>query len=64
MDWDPTREINAYPPSTGKYAIYKKDDFYSYFDYTAEAFNKLEELSVIPTFRNSTLDFCVKEYQE
>ena len=27
-DWDSVREVIAYPPATGAYAIYKKDSFY------------------------------------
>ena len=61
-DWDSVREINAYPPSTGQYALYKKETFYQYFDYTAETYSQLENLTIVPTFRNSTLHFCLDTY--
>lgn len=61
-DWDSVREINAYPPSTGKFALYKKNSFYSYFNYTASTFADLDDLTIVPTLRNSTLDFCIEAY--
>lgn len=62
-DWDSVREINAYPPATGKYALYKKETFFSYFNYTAHTLDKLEDMTVVPTQRNSSLRFCVETYR-
>lgn len=56
--WDPAREIHAYPPATGAYAIYKKDQFYSYFDYIANTYTNIEGMTVNPVFRNSSFQFC------
>ena len=61
-NWDAAREIHAYPPATGKYALYKKESFYAFFNYTADTFSRLSELSLAPTLPNSTLDFCVESY--
>ena len=61
-DWDATREINAYPPATGKYALYQKDTFYSLFNYAAQTFSTIENKTVVSTFRNSSLQFCIKSY--
>ena len=60
--WDSVREIHAYPPATGVFAIYRKPDFYSYFDYVADTFYNLEDLTVNPVFRNSSFDFCVEHF--
>lgn len=62
-NWDAAREINAYPPATGKYAIYKKQTFFDLFDYTATTFNAIEDLTVSPTIKNSSLEFCVQTYK-
>ena len=61
-NWDSAREINAYPPATGKFALYKKESFYAFFNYTAGTFARLNELTLSPTLPNSTLDFCVESY--
>ncbi len=62
-DWDAAREINAYPPATGKYALYKKETFYAFFNYTANTLSTIEDVTVVPSIRNSTLDFCVESYK-
>lgn len=31
--WTEEREVNAYPPNLGPFAIYNKDDFYDTLDY-------------------------------
>lgn len=36
-DWDTSREITSYPPTTGPLAVYTKADFYSYFDHAVHA---------------------------
>ena len=61
-NWDSAREINAYPPATGKYALYKKDSFYGFFNYAANTFASLQNITLVPMVPNSTLDFCVESY--
>ena len=61
-NWDAAREINAYPPATGKFALYKKESFYAFFNYTAGTYARLNELTLSPTVPNTTLDFCVESY--
>jgi len=59
-DWDAVREIHAYPPATGKLAIYRKSDFYEFVDYSVETFKDIETNSVSPFFRNSSFGLCVE----
>lgn len=40
--WDPTMEINAYPPAAGPLAIYLQEEFYDTVDY---AYNRYANLS-------------------
>ena len=61
-DWDPTREIHAYPPATGKYALYQREEFYQYFDYAADAFSKIENKTLVSMHRNSSFEFCINSY--
>lgn len=61
-DWDPAREIHAYPPATGTFAVYKKETFYSYFDYIGETFNGLDEITVNPVFTREPFMFCYHEF--
>jgi len=58
-DWDSVREVMAYPPATGAYALYKKQSFYDLFDYAAKTFLHLEDLTVNPINKTSNLGFCV-----
>lgn len=62
--WDSVREIHAYPPATGIYAIYQQSTFYDYFDFLAKRYHELDEVTVNPVFRNSTFDFCVKKFDD
>ena len=57
-NWDTVREITAYPPSTGKYALYKRGTFYDIFNNAAETLRTLEDIAVSPLETNSTLGFC------
>ncbi|KAJ8981380.1 hypothetical protein NQ317_002574 [Molorchus minor] len=41
--WDPTREINAYPPGTGPLAIYRVEEFYSTLDYAYKGYANLNK---------------------
>ena len=57
-DWDAVREIHAYPPATGAYAIYRKATFFRYFDFIAQQYHNIDELTVNPVFRNGSFNFC------
>nr|XP_046920007.1 mucolipin-3-like isoform X2 [Dermatophagoides farinae] len=45
-DWDQTREVVAYPPATGDYAVYTTEHFYSSMDFAIRRFSNLSKLSV------------------
>nr|XP_027197207.1 mucolipin-3-like [Dermatophagoides pteronyssinus] len=45
-DWDQTREVFAYPPATGDYAVYTTQHFYSSLDFAIRKFSNLSKLSV------------------
>uniref|UniRef100_A0A0K2UKF4 Transient receptor potential mucolipin [Apis mellifera] n=1 Tax=Lepeophtheirus salmonis TaxID=72036 RepID=A0A0K2UKF4_LEPSM len=61
-DWDEVREIHAYPPPTGTYAIYKRSSFYNYLDFALKAFKNLpdEAINLVKHSRNGTIGFCVE----
>jgi len=61
-NWDSVREIHAYPPSTGAYAIYRKSDFYAQLDHAAKTFASIEEETLNPVFRNGPMQFCVERF--
>lgn len=61
--WDPVREINTYPPSTGPLALYDKETFYKMFDSTIKAFVNVENITVNPIFRNSSFGFCIESFK-
>ncbi|KAI5703386.1 hypothetical protein M8J75_011198 [Diaphorina citri] len=67
--WDPTREVNSYPPALGPLAIYYKDTFYSTIDYAVVGYANLSS-AIGPysyTEENNTMDsltFCVHQFQE
>jgi len=44
--WDATREIYAYPPSTGTYAVYTSDAFYNSLNYAIHNYINLTRKSV------------------
>jgi len=62
-DWDAVREIHAYPPATGKLAIYKKSEFYNFVDFSVETFKNIESNSFSPFFRNSSFGLCVEHFR-
>lgn len=39
--WDPTREVNAYPPGLGPLALYNKNDFYETIDYAIRGVSRI-----------------------
>ncbi len=51
--WDSAREVDAYPPAVGAFAVYRKDDFYGHLDFAAGAYHSLEEDAVNPVFKVS-----------
>ena len=57
------REIHTYPPSTGKLAVYRRDEFFKFFDYMIENWKTIETVALGPFFRNSSLEFCVQHYK-
>ncbi|OXA38531.1 mucolipin-3 isoform X2 [Folsomia candida] len=67
-DWDTSREITSYPPTTGPLAVYTKADFYSYFDHAVHAYSAIEELAIGPYFyptKNNTvapMKLCIERY--
>lgn len=44
--WDPQREVLAYPPSTGPYAVYTVSDFYASLNYALRQYSNLTNESV------------------
>ena len=62
-EWDQVREIHTYPPSTGKLAVYRRDEFFKFFDYMIENWKTIETVALGPFFRNSSLEFCVQHYK-
>jgi mucolipin len=45
-NWDPVREVMAYPPAAGPYAIYTKEDFYSSVDYAIRQFSNISDMTI------------------
>jgi len=41
INWDASREVTQYPPPTGAYAVYTRDDFYATIDYAIKAYSSL-----------------------
>ena len=62
-DWDQVREIHAYPPATGKLAVYRRGEFFDFFDFMIKNWKKIESDALGPFFRNSSLQFCVEHYR-
>ena len=63
--WDSVREIHAYPPSTGEYAIYKKSTFYEYLNYIGQTFHQLEGLTVNPVFPDEeSFTLCIRRFSD
>lgn len=60
--WDPVREVHAYPPGTGEFALYNRSEFFSYFDYAAHSFGNLEELAVNDVKTVTNFSFCIAQF--
>ncbi|XP_054279636.1 mucolipin-3-like isoform X1 [Macrosteles quadrilineatus] len=67
--WTEEREVNAYPPNLGPFAIYNKDDFYDTLDYAVVGYASLSD-AIGPysyTNENNTMDtpeLCISNYRE
>ena len=57
--WDPTREIHAYPPALGTYALYRQSEFYDFVDFAVNNLQKLEKDAIGPFFMNSSVGMCI-----
>ena len=62
-NWDIGREVYAFPPSTGKLAVYRKKEFFNFMDYTIHGWADIETDALGPFFRDSWLSFCVQHYK-
>lgn len=63
-DWDQVREIHAYPPATGKLALYTKQEFYKFTDFAVSTWSTIEDDALEPLFRNSSFSFCVERLRD
>lgn len=68
-DWDPTREVNSYPPALGPLAIYYSDAFYNTIDFAVVGYANLSNAigAYSYTEENNTMDsltFCIHHYKE
>ncbi|XP_014668280.1 PREDICTED: mucolipin-3-like [Priapulus caudatus] len=63
--WDAARETNAYPPSTGAYALYEVDEFYEHLDHAVTRYHAVEHISIgMYAYANATgaATFCQTSY--
>lgn len=68
-DWDATREINAYPPGIGSYAIYVANDFYEAINYAYKGYANISEAIGPYSYTNedntiSPMTLCLYQYKE
>ena len=68
-NWDPVREVMAYPPSAGAYAVYTIEDFYQNFDFAIKNFAKITKQATGSfgyltnnTDEVSPIEVCFKSY--
>ena len=68
-NWDPVREVMAYPPSAGAYAVYTIEDFYQNFDFAVKNFAKITKQATGSfgyltnnTDEVSPIEVCFKSY--
>lgn len=68
-NWDPVREVMAYPPSAGAYAVYTKEEFFSNFDFAVKNFAKITKQATGSfgyltnnTDEVSPIEVCFKNY--
>lgn len=69
-NWDPVREVMAYPPAAGAYAVYTIEDFYQNFDFAIKNFAKITKQATGSfgyltnnTDEVSPIEVCFKHYQ-
>ena len=67
--WDAIQEVPAYPPATGPFAIYKKDDFFSTVDYALDGYYNLSNAigSYSYTAEDNSISsvvLCLYQYKE
>lgn len=62
-DWDPTREVYAYPPSLGDMALYQESYFHDFVEFTVASLASVEEDALGIFFRNSSLGLCLDQYK-
>lgn len=68
-DWDATREINAYPPGIGPYAIYAIKDFYETINYAYRGYANISEAIGPYSYPNEDntvgpMTLCLYQYKE
>lgn len=68
-NWDPVREVMAYPPAAGAYAVYTIDEFYDNFNEAIKRFAKITKTATgsFGYLTNSTdevspIEVCFKSY--
>jgi len=61
-DWDQAREIQAYPPVTGKLALYSKTELIKFLDHAVSSWANIETNALAPFSRNSSLSLCVEHF--
>jgi len=44
-------------------AVYRRNEFFQFFDYMIKNWGEIEEDALGPFFRNSSLEFCVEHYK-
>lgn len=54
--------MHAYPPPTGKLALYTKGDFYEFIDFAVATYSHIEDQALEPLFKNSSFNLCVEEF--
>lgn len=67
--WDPSMEINVYPPSAGPLAIYQIDEFYETIDYAYNGYAQLSNAIGMYSYNNEENTFidpklCLYRYKK
>ncbi|XP_044762134.1 mucolipin-3-like [Coccinella septempunctata] len=67
--WDPTREINSYPPTAGPLAVYVIEDFYSTIDFAVEGYANVGKAIGTYSYTNEDnsmpdMVFCLYNYKK
>lgn len=69
LGWDPSREVNDYPPGSGPLALYKIPEFYDTIDYAVNGYGRLDEAIGPYSFTQednsiSPMQLCTSHYKE